>query len=508
MVTYIIHFSLTHLSFRLPELISIADLHGFGNTIKIILAEDLPDNTVPPRAIFNEDGTSNQMTPAPRPFVVVELENEEQARILAGRFIPRPMKKPNYFRAIYELWAHAPSYDLLHGSVQNPSAKLLWEPLKTTPFKFAVTAIHYSFAPGRMQAIMDSFSYMKYEKIDLYDPEATTLWVCEEYEDRRGMHTNVEKEAALMVQVYFGRLIADGTARKLISHFNVKKRAYYGTTSMEAEMSLLMANQSQCSTGKMIYDPFVGTGSMLYRPSPFPSIEDRASTGIFKAASQYGVADRILDCATFDVTNHPWRRGEIFDAIVTDPPCGLRWESERKDGVRAGAKRIGSSVPGKPLGSEPKVLQDGVIAHTKPSYIPPMRPYEISDLAYDLVKMAQYLLRPGGRLVFFLPTVSEDYTDVDLPTCEGMSIVGNSVQDFGKWGRRLITMEKDKQNMVIPEAPRFEDRAWRKKEQEAGLAASIPEPLADGNNEEAKEAEHVPAHHSFRDKYFMGFKKS
>ncbi|KAG8863553.1 hypothetical protein FRB96_008293 [Tulasnella sp. 330] len=493
MITYIIHFSLTHLSFRLPELISIADLHGFGNTIKIILAEDLPDNTVPPRAIFNEDGTSNQMTPAPRPFVVVELENEEQARILAGRFIPRPMKKPNYFRAIYELWAHAPSYDLLHGSVQNPSAKLLWEPLKTTPFKFAVTAIHYSFAPGRMQAIMDSFSYMKYEKIDLYDPEATTLWVCEEYEDRRGMHTNVEKEAALMVQVYFGRLIADGTARKLISHFNVKKRAYYGTTSMEAEMSLLMANQSQCSTGKMIYDPFVGTGSMLYRPSPFPSIEDRASTGIFKAASQYGVADRILDCATFDVTNHPWRRGEIFDAIVTDPPC---------------AKRIGSSVPGKPLGSEPKVLQDGVIAHTKPSYIPPMRPYEISDLAYDLVKMAQYLLRPGGRLVFFLPTVSEDYTDVDLPTCEGMSIVGNSVQDFGKWGRRLITMEKDKQNMVIPEAPRFEDRAWRKKEQEAGLAASIPEPLADGNNEEAKEAEHVPAHHSFRDKYFMGFKKS
>lgn len=66
-----------------------------------------------------------------------------------------------------------------------------------------------------------------------------------------------------------------------------------------------------------------------------------------------------------------------------------------------------------------------------------MRPYEISDLAKDLVEMARYLLAPGGRLVFFLPTVSEDYSEVDLPVCEGMSVVGNSVQNFGKWGRRV-----------------------------------------------------------------------
>lgn len=63
--------------------------------------------------------------------------------------------------------------------------------------------------------------------------------------------------------------IAEGTARRLISHFDVKKRAYYGTTSMEAEMSLLMANQAQSAPSKLIYDPFVGTGSMLYvRESP------------------------------------------------------------------------------------------------------------------------------------------------------------------------------------------------------------------------------------------------
>jgi hypothetical protein len=41
-----------------------------------------------------------------------------------------------------------------------------------------------------------------------------------------------------------GQQIAQGTARRLIQKFDVKKRAYYGNTSMDAEMSLLMANQT------------------------------------------------------------------------------------------------------------------------------------------------------------------------------------------------------------------------------------------------------------------------
>ena len=35
-----------------------------------------------------------------------------------------------------------------------------------------------------------------------------------------------------------------GTARPLAQTFDVKKRVYYGNTSMDAEMSLLMANQT------------------------------------------------------------------------------------------------------------------------------------------------------------------------------------------------------------------------------------------------------------------------
>ncbi len=39
--------------------------------------------------------------------------------------------------------------------------------------------------------------------------------------------------------------------------------------------------------------------------------------------------------------------------------------------------------------------------------------------------------------MFFLPTVTEEYQGVDIPICAGMDVVANSVQDFGKWARRV-----------------------------------------------------------------------
>jgi hypothetical protein len=38
--------------------------------------------------------------------------------------------------------------------------------------------------------------------------------------------------------------IEEGSARSLIHTFDVKKRSYFGNTSMESEISLLMANQT------------------------------------------------------------------------------------------------------------------------------------------------------------------------------------------------------------------------------------------------------------------------
>ena len=36
-----------------------------------------------------------------------------------------------------------------------------------------------------------------------------------------------------------------------------------------------------------------------------------------------------------------------------------------------------------------------------------------------------------------MPTVSEDYQDGDVPAIDGMRLVANSEQSFGKWARRV-----------------------------------------------------------------------
>jgi hypothetical protein len=81
----------------------------------------------------------------------------------------------------------------------------------------------------------------------------------------------------------------------------------------------------------------------------------------------------------------------------------------------------------------------------QPGYVPPFRPYELTHLTLDLIRLARYLLVKGGRLVFFLPTVTEEYDAIDIPVVEGMKELKwkeGSVQDFGKWSRRVSHIDR------------------------------------------------------------------
>lgn len=55
----------------------------------------------------------------------------------------------------------------------------------------------------------------------------------------------------------------------MIDRMDVKKRMYIGNTTMEAEMSLRMALMAMAGPGKLVYDPFMGTGSMLHTSAKF-----------------------------------------------------------------------------------------------------------------------------------------------------------------------------------------------------------------------------------------------
>ena len=74
---------------------------------------------------------------------------------------------------------------------------------------------------------------------------------------------------------------------------------------------------------------------------------------------------------------------------------------------------------------------------------------------FDLVRLARFLLKPSGRLVFFLPTVTDEYAEVDVQEvlCEGMEVIANSVQDFGSWGRRVSRTNGGSRRLKEAEPP-------------------------------------------------------
>lgn len=69
-------------------------------------------------------------------------------------------------------------------------------------------------------------------------------------------------------RIFFAREIG-GADRKLLPTYQLKSRNYLGPTAMDAEIAFLMANQALATPGKLVYDPFVGTGSILVAAAHF-----------------------------------------------------------------------------------------------------------------------------------------------------------------------------------------------------------------------------------------------
>lgn len=280
-------------------------------------------------------------------------------------------------RSVCRLYAHAPTSSALHATLSTQSH--LWQADMDKSFSFIITAVgHRKVKAARYRSVVEGFQYMALRGgVNLKNPEVTQM-VIEEYDVIPGMSASSEEARdGNPSHVWFGRLISLGKARALISKYTVKERAHFGTTSMESEMSLLMASQAMAAPGRVVYDPFAGTGSMLHTSAHWGAIvvgsdidgrqmrgsgrgvgskEKRKedTPGIFRTADQFGARHLFLDCLTFDVTKNPWRRGELFDAIVTDPPYG----------VRAGAKRLGrKESEKKKQAEEPYMMPNGVWAH-------------------------------------------------------------------------------------------------------------------------------------------------
>lgn len=222
-------------------------------------------------------------------------------------------------------------------------------------FKFEIECYNGKRSQSAQRAMIEAFAYLGLDgAIKMSDPEIT-FCVFEEYASHK---------AAAPARVFFGRMVGRGS-RHLVEKYDLKKRHYIGTTSMDAELALVTANMALAAPGKIAFDPFVGTGSFIVSCAHFGAlslgsdidgrqIRGKAGRSVLGNFRQYGLVGRYLDGFVSDLTNSPLRKTAFLDAIVCDPPYG----------VREGLKVLGSRDPEK--GKEP-VVRNGELRHL---YVP------------------------------------------------------------------------------------------------------------------------------------------
>jgi len=153
------------------------------------------------------------------------------------------------------------------------------------------------------------------------------FWVCENW--RLDAPTSEGPK-----EICLARWLGNGT-RDVVNKYDLKKRKYICTTSMDAELALITANITLASSGKLFYDPFVGSGSFSVASAHFGalafgsdidgrSIRGKGKVSVLSNFEQYKLLNNFGDNFVADLTNTPLRNARIFDGIVCDPPYGVR----------------------------------------------------------------------------------------------------------------------------------------------------------------------------------------
>ncbi|EDO14795.1 hypothetical protein Kpol_1076p1 [Vanderwaltozyma polyspora DSM 70294] len=397
---YLLYMVQVHLNFRRAELESLADLFGITS--------------------INFDNYSEDS-----PFFKVELDNDEQARDWIKRSI--------LTRAIYEYWGEGENMDQLHTSIQNqPFYEENKEKFANDTFKFDFESYRGYGKFDRVKQI-ESFGYLAFKgKIRMKNPQQVYTLI-DEY-----VPISENIGGIVPIKYYFGRLIQHGN-RQAVEKYDLKKRPYKGTTSFEAELSLVSANIAQVKPGTFMYDPFAGTGSFLVAGGHFGAlvigsdIDGRmirgkgASVDIGSNFKKYGESERFLDVLTMDFTHNALRSNLVFDTILCDPPYG----------IRESIKVLGAKDPEKFIGKE-NVEIDGEKAFLRKDYIPTKKPYSLDSLLDDLLEYASQRLPIGGRLAFWMPTANDEDVETVIPLHSNLELKYDCVQEFNKWSRRLL----------------------------------------------------------------------
>ncbi|XP_046396583.1 tRNA (guanine(10)-N2)-methyltransferase homolog [Ischnura elegans] len=412
---YLLWFANEHVNFRIPELESILSMY------------DIPLRWL--------EG------PSALPYVIAELPSEESVKLLASRSVS--------LRCAVELWARAKTRDGLHEEMKAfPSERTSSYFSADKSFRVTVETFCKTISQKEKVEKIEEFSYLPIEgPVNLSDPDVI-LHLIEYY----GMEPNNIPEKPY--DLFFGRWVCDGS-RDLICKLSLKKRRFIGNTSMDSQLSILMANQGKVMPGDLVLDPFVGTGSLLVaagqfggfvlgtdidflmlhgktRPSRITQKKREVGESVKANMEQYSCLDKYLDVIVADCALPLWKSSLVLDAIITDPPYG----------IREAAERIGRAVKPGEEDVEYRISEEHILAGHVPSKVV----YSLKQIFHDLLRFAADHLKLGGRLVFWIPIIRSEYQDGsegDLPKHKCLTLVANSEQVLSAHSsRRLLTYEK------------------------------------------------------------------
>ncbi|XP_058467053.1 tRNA (guanine(10)-N2)-methyltransferase homolog [Malaya genurostris] len=368
------------------------------------------------------------------PFWIVELPDDETARKLASRSMS--------LRCIFELWSHSTLlsafHDQLNMYIENNRTTL--KPLfqKDRSFKVTVETYNKHFTQAEKVAKMETMHYLPMQgPVNLRTPDVH-FWYIEFW----GLDPMSVPDQP--IDILFGKWVADGS-RDTINEISLKKRKFIGNTSMDPQLSLLMANQGLVKPGDLILDPFVGSGSLLVAAAKFGAYvlgsdidymtvhgkskptranqKVRASDeSIYANLKQYGCESLYVDVLVSDFSRSVWNDRLKFDSIITDPPYGIREATER---IEFKTQRRATC------------LNEGVV------HYPSTSPYQFDELYRDLLNFSAQYLKMGGRLVCWFPILRKDFTPEMLPRHKCLELIANSEQPLSVYSaRRLLTYEK------------------------------------------------------------------
>jgi len=390
------------------------------------------------------------------PWVIIELNSDDEAKKLLSRSLST--------KHCIQLWGEGKSYNEFHSNMRNfpysQHAQLL-----SAERSFKVNVESFQRKTSRDEKIQRIESMAEYfpakGDINLKTPDV-------EYSFLEFWGLDQNNLPPQPTSIFFGLSLGEGQ-RHLMTKHSIKTRKFIGNTTMDPQLALLMANLGLVDNGSFVLDPFVGTGSLLLAAAQFrgvvfggdidfltlharsrPSRKGDKVRAVDESMSanfeQYGLTDRYGDVIACDFSRSPWREDLNFDLIVTDPPYGIREQM-----VKVGTEK---DFTNKPI---PEQYLD--------VHIPEKISYSLEQILEDLLNFSATRLTIGGRLVYWIPVIRQQYEAELLPSHPALSILYNCEQVLtSNASRRLIVMEKKSnvtgQAIVHSKITQFKDQYY------------------------------------------------